>query len=92
MEKIKIGCFEYSIKEVNSVNKYEPRKGEIDFFERTIKIDGDMNDLDKNETLIHEIVHGIDEFMAVGLEEEQIKKLGHGLAMVLLDNPELLKR
>ncbi|WP_339063579.1 hypothetical protein [Tepidibacillus marianensis] len=91
MKKVKIGCFVYDVQEVKSVNKYEPRKGEIDYFERVIKIDEDMCEQDKKETLIHEIIHGIDEFMGIGLGEEQVKKLGHGLAMMLLDNPDIIK-
>lgn len=90
LKKVKIGCFQYDIVEVKTVNKYEPRKGEIDFFERVIKIDSDMTLQDKQETMLHEIIHGIDEFMGVGLKEAQVKKLGTALAMVLTDNPGLL--
>lgn len=90
LAKIKIGCFQYTITEVKSVSKFEPRKGEIDLLQRAIKIDSDMTPQDKQETLLHEIIHGIDEFMRIGLEEEQVKKLGAALAMVLIDNPGLI--
>ena len=90
IEKVKIGCFKYDVVEVKSVNKLEPRKGEIDFLQRVIRIDSDMTPQDKKETLLHEIVHGVDEFMTIKLEEEQVKKLGAALAMVLMDNPGLL--
>lgn len=86
---MKIGCYRYEVKEVKSVNKFEARKGEIDFYEKVIRLDEDMSPNDKLETLLHEIVHGIDDFMDVGLEENQVKKLGHGLAMVFMDNPDL---
>jgi hypothetical protein len=86
---VKIGCYRYVVKEVKSVNKFEPRKGEIDYYEKVIRLDEDMSTDDKLETLLHEIVHGIDDFMDVGLEEDQVKKLGHGLAMVFMDNPDL---
>lgn len=90
--KIKIGCFEYCVDEVECVNKFEPRKGEIDFYDRVIRIDKGMSELDKIETLIHEAIHGLDEFMQIGLDEEHVKKIGHGLAMLLRDNPELVNR
>lgn len=90
IKQVKIGCHLYQVSEVESVNKFEPRKGEIDYFQRLIKIDKDMTDRDKRETLLHEIIHGIEEFMGIDLEESQIRKLGAGLAMVLEDNPELL--
>ncbi|MFR9710753.1 hypothetical protein ACL02P_15395 [Paenibacillus sp. MB22_1] len=90
MNQVKIGYTVYQVVEVDCVNKFEPRKGEIDYFKRQIRIDKDMTPQDKKETLIHEIIHGIDEFMGIELEESQVKKLGAGLAMVLEDNRELL--
>jgi hypothetical protein len=90
LSKIKIGYQNYDVIEVECVNKYEPRKGEIDYFSRQIRIDRDMTVEDKTETLLHEIIHGLDEFMGIGLKEEQVRKLGAGLAMVLGDNPDLL--
>lgn len=89
LENVKIGCQIYRIIEVGCVSKYEPRKGEIDLYHREIRIDRGMTKLDKRETLIHEIIHGIDEFMGIKLEESQVRKLGAGLAMVFQDNPDL---
>lgn len=89
LNKVKIGCFQYDVIEVENVSRFESRKGEIDFFNRVIKIDSGMTYQDKQESLFHEIIHGIDEFMNIGLEEAQVKKLGAALAMVLTDNPGL---
>jgi len=86
---VKIGYLTYEITEVESVNKFESRKGEIDYFSRQIRIDKDMTLQDKKETLIHEIIHGVEEFMGINLEEDHVRKLGVGLAMVIRDNPEL---
>ena len=89
MNQVKIGHHQYEIEETESVNKFEPRKGEIDFYNRKIRIDKDMTDADKRETLIHEILHGLEDFMGFQLEESEIRKLGCGLAMVFVDNPQL---
>jgi hypothetical protein len=89
ISKIKIGYANYEVLEVECVNKFEPRKGEIDLFNRQIRIDRNMTTEDKRETLLHEIIHGLDEFMKIELDEDQVRKLGAGLAMVLEDNPSL---
>lgn len=90
MNQVKIGYLVYQIVEVDCVNKFEPRKGEIDYFQRQIRIDKDLTSQDKKETLIHEIIHGIDDFMGIELDESQVRKLGAGLAMVFEDNSELM--
>lgn len=87
--EVKIGYQTYKVVEVPCVNKFEPRAGEIDYMNGIIRIDADMADDRKFETLWHEIIHGIDEFMAVDLTEEQVRRLGRGLAVVLTDNPQL---
>lgn len=92
LKTLKIGCYEYKVKEVECVNKYESRAGEIDFFKRRIKLDKDMCERQKNEILLHEAIHGLEEFMGFVLEEEVVSKLGKGLAMVFYDNPELIKQ
>lgn len=90
VSKIKIGYQIYDVVEVECVNKFEPRKGEIDLYKRQIRIDREMTEHDKLETLIHEVIHGIDEFMGVSLEEAQVRKLGAGFAMVIMDNPKFI--
>lgn len=90
MDQVKIGYSTYQIVEVECVNKFEPRKGEINFFERQIRIDRNLAPQDKKETLLHEIIHGIEEFMGMELEEDQVRTLGAGLAMIFRDNPNLL--
>jgi hypothetical protein len=91
IDKVKIGCHVYDINLVECVNKYEPRKGEIEYMKQVIRIDNSMPEDSKFGTLIHEIVHGIDYFMDMDLTEEQVTKLGNGFAMVLRDNPNLIE-
>lgn len=91
LDQVKIGHNHYTLKEVPVVNVTGSLKGEIDYIDRTIKIAEFITDDDKRETLIHEIVHGIDEFMGIDLNEEQVVKIGKGLAMVMTDNPKLFR-
>lgn len=91
IEKVKIGCFTYEVVSVDIVNKFNPSKGEIDYIKKIIKLDETMTESDRRETILHEVIHGIDHFLEIELEEEQVRKIGRGLAMVLLDNPNLLK-
>ena len=88
---IKIGCHEYEVQEVECVNKYETRNGEIDHIQRVIKIDKGLKDDDKREVLLHEIIHGLEEFMVLNLEEDDVTRLAKGLWMVLKDNPGLFR-
>jgi hypothetical protein len=90
IDKIKIGCYTYNVSEVDVVEKYTSAVGYIDFNTKTIKIDKEVKDNFKLEILFHEVLHGIDNFMGIGLEEAEIEKLGKGLTMVLKDNPALI--
>ena len=40
-------------------------------------------------TLLHEVVHGLDELYGIGLKEEQVEKLGTAMYMLVKDNPEM---
>lgn len=90
VKNVKIGCHTFTVSEVECVNKFTPRKGEINFYDRAIRIDSGMTTSDKFETLIHEVLHGISEFFQAELTEEQTQRMGAGLAMVLVDNPEIM--
>ncbi len=41
-------------------------------------------------SLLHEIIHAVDEHLKIGLKEKHVRKLADGLFEVLSDNPELL--
>lgn len=41
------------------------------------------------ETLLHEIVHGLDENRQIGLDERQVDQIAAGLFAVMVDNPHL---
>lgn len=57
----------YRVEEVDIVNKFIPRNGEIDFQNQVIRIDKGLTEDRKAVVLIHEVLHG--ELEALGLSE-----------------------
>ena len=91
-DKVKIGYKEYEVKKVDyeiSLNG-SVCYADIDHNEYVIRLNMKYKDIE--QSLLHEILHGIDDmFLHNRLQEEQIEMLARGLYMVLLDNPKLLK-
>lgn len=75
----------YKIEQVPCVNKFEPRKGEVDFLTNVIRIDENMPEDMKVQTLIHEVLHCLcDAFGLYDLNENEnaIQSLATGLYCV----------
>lgn len=89
--RLKIGPYNYTVKDVDCVSKSEPFCGLILYAEQEIRLDSDLMPERRVETLLHEAIHGIDEYMSTDLSEAQVKSLGIGITMLLRDNPELVE-
>lgn len=63
--------------------------GQIDNIEQLITLNEDAGLEQQKATLIHEMVHGLDELYGIGLKEKQVEKLGTALYMMVRDNPEM---
>lgn len=63
--------------------------GQIDHIEQLITLNEAAGIEQQKATLIHEMVHGLDELYGIGLKEKQVEKLGTALYMLLRDNPEM---
>lgn len=57
----------YMVKEVDTVNKTDPRRGEINYLTNEIRIDKNMPKSLKEQVLMHEILHAV--FDLLGLDE-----------------------
>lgn len=57
----------YTVEEVDTVNKTNPRRGQINFLTNVIKIDKNMPKTLKEQVLMHEILHAV--FDLLGLEK-----------------------
>jgi hypothetical protein len=88
--KVKIGGIEYSVeeKEVVIINGNSNYSGKIDYHQATIEILKDSPEQRKEETLIHEILHGVfyESGCVIEDEEEIVSKASRVLYQVLKDN------
>lgn len=57
--KVNIMGLEFSVEEVECVDKSDPSDGMIDFASQVIRIDRALGDAAKEQTFLHELVHGI---------------------------------
>ena len=61
--------------------------GQIDHIEQLITLNEDAGLEQQKATLMHEMVHGLDNLYSIGLKEKQVEKLGTALYMLVRDNP-----
>lgn len=59
IDKLKILSTEYKVEEVEQIDKYERLLGQISYVEQIIKLDKNISENLKEETLIHEILYGV---------------------------------
>ena len=65
--------------------------GKIDYNSFMIEVSSDYPIKKINETITHEIMHGLDEAYNIGLKEKQIKLLGKAIHKLFLDNKKGIK-
>lgn len=94
-EMLKYGGDVYRVKIMQKVHRVVMRReiGSGDssmgrYYERKMEIylNDDMPLEQKQETLLHEVIHSLSEGMGVGLKEEQVRALSAGLYCVLKEN------
>lgn len=90
MESVKIGGLVYQITEIEDLAHEERTPGLmgcVDYHQLTIKLEKNLHKKVQEQTLVHEIVHGI--FAESGYEsheEEQVNRIAKTLYQVLIDN------
>lgn len=99
--KVKIGGHEIEVNavkdletdiEVNGKTEYRELHGSANFVEQYININTNLSQTQAECTFIHELLHIIDDYMRIGLEEEQIDAMANGLYAVLKENTNLYKK
>ena len=89
-DKIKIGHIVYRVKRVKELKvDGNDCHGYIDYNKQTIFLKTEFP-LKQQETLLHEMIHGLSEFSNIGLSERQVGALANCLIMVMQDNPHLI--
>lgn len=95
-EKIKIGWKDYEVEVIKETGKMkdggDELYGRIDLGKREITINKAYDDDQQKCTLVHECIHGVDELFGIGLKEEQVEQLGHGIYMLIKDNEEAFEK
>ncbi|MGC4018911.1 MAG: hypothetical protein QM793_06595 [Muricomes sp.] len=69
-----LGVF-YTVEEVDTVNKTNPRRGEINYLSNVIKIDKNMPNSLKEQVLMHEILHAVFDLLGLDKLAENEKKV-----------------
>jgi hypothetical protein len=86
-EKVKIGWKTYDIRIANEVlNGGDKLYGKIAYNDLTITLHRNNTPEQSMATLIHEILHGIDDMYDLDLKEQTIRRLGNALYTFLTDN------
>lgn len=90
-ESVKVGPYEYRVVIVDDLHSSTDRNvalfGEVLYKPQEIRIRAGMDDGHRLSTLLHEVIHVLDDEMyVIDMSEKQIKCLGVGLAAFLLDN------
>lgn len=87
---VKVGPFTYRIERVDDLRSASDAKqklcGQVHFGEDRIEIRTAMAPEREAETLLHEAIHAIDEYMGTNLTEKQTARLSIGLMAFLRDN------
>ena len=89
-KKVRVLFKEYTIEEqINLHDEEGELYGRIDFLPEKILLNAEASEEQKKATLIHEIVHALDEMYKIELKEEQVEKMGNALYMLCRHNQEL---
>lgn len=65
----------YKVKEVDTVNKTNPRRGELNYLTNEIRIDKNMPKSLKEQVLMHEILHAVFDLLGLDKLAEDEKKV-----------------
>ena len=89
VSSVKIGCHTYQVREMDECNN--DLDGQCSPTAVALRISTGARPLSRQlVTIIHEVLHALDDMAQTGLKERQVAALSEGLAMVLMDNPEIL--
>ena len=75
IKQINILGVSYTIEEVDTVNKTNPRRGEINYLTNEIKTDKNMPASLKEQVLMHEILHAVFDLIGLDKLSEDEKKV-----------------
>lgn len=93
--RVKVGPTTYPVQTPRTIHAGDGRtaSGRWDFDSGTFQIARDRNPHfgERLDTLLHEVLHVINDQLAIGLSERQVHRIAHGLATFLVDNPRFVR-
>jgi hypothetical protein len=91
-KQVKIGGKVYEVKITDDEIIRRDLRGEIDYFQLFINIaKSHISESGQKEVLIHEVVHGMFDFMGWMQDEERVSLLASALYALIVDNPEMFE-
>lgn len=89
---VKIGYKDYNIEQVDNLNDGTAiLYGLVNYDEEKILLNKKYTRNQRECTLIHEVIHAIDDLNEIDLTEEQVVKLGKGMYQFIKDNPHVFE-
>ena len=89
-EKVKILYKEYTVEEQENLHDGSADLyGQVHYLPEKILLNTDSSDEQKKATLIHELIHALDEMYCINLKESQVENLGTAMYMLIRDNPHM---
>ena len=86
--EVKILHKNYAIEEREClVDGQDELYGQIHYLKEKILLNSMASYEQRKATILHEILHGLDEAYCIELEEKQVQKLGNALYTFIKDNP-----
>ena len=83
---IKMGTLDYKILFDPYIWKEEGKRAQVNYLKLLIKVDNQIPNGLRGISLLHEIVHVIDEIYSLDLDDNDTDRLAHGLADFLFNN------
>lgn len=76
---------------VDVVDELPRAFGEYDYETQIVRIVRGQHPAFEADTLLHELIHAIDDVMQLGLKERQVHCVASGVIALLKDNPDLFE-
>ena len=94
MDKFKIGGHFYNVVREKNRSSNEGYVGQILCGSKTIRLQDNMCAEQENDTLLHEIIHGMLDFMGEtdkNKDEKSVERVAQGIIMLIVDNKEFFR-
>ena len=91
---IKIGGLEYQLRYVKDLRDSKDNtklNGQINWDKCIVDIDSDISKQKQNQIIIHEAFHGILDDYCIDDVENVVRRIGHGIYKLIVDNGEFIK-